>query len=142
MADAPHRFPLLDRAGASHAYETTLHPAPDGLRVLGAFIQFGLGGATGRIDLSKLLPLAELVRDILSHTTRDGLDLRADGAFDGAYRGNYGELVQAVTEAVRVNDFLPLPSGIASELRRLLAAVMARGIPASPVPPGAPPPSE
>lgn len=137
----PHRFTLPDKGGKSHAYETTIHDAVEGVRVLAAFIQYGIGGAFGRLDLSRLLPLGDLVRDVLAHTTRDGLDLRADGAFNDAYRGNYGELIAAAVEVVKVNDFLPLPTGIESGVKRLLAAVIAKAIPASPASPDAAPPS-
>ena len=117
-----HRFTLTDRRGKSHDYEVTLHPAEEGLDILAAFAQYGLGAGFGRLDLSKLLPLRKLTRDILEFTTRDKLELRANGAFDDAYRANFGELIRALAEVVEVNDFLPLPAGIKSDVRAMLAS--------------------
>jgi len=52
---------------------------------------------------------ADLLKDILSQTTRDGKPLSGPqgASFDLAYRCNYVELGKAVWEVIRYNGFLP-----------------------------------
>lgn len=52
---------------------------------------------------------AQLAKDILSCTLRDGEALKGAG-FARAYQGNYTEMYRALWEVVRRNGFLPLPS--------------------------------
>ena len=49
-----------------------------------------------------------LVRELLSHTYRDGVSLKGTKAFDDAYTANYGEMIEAVVKVVKVNRFLAL----------------------------------
>lgn len=69
----------------------------------------GVGQAVQKALLS--VPDATIFA-VLRHTNRDGRPLIADGDrptadFDAAYRGNYGELLQAVVGVARVNGFFP-----------------------------------
>ena len=50
----------------------------------------------------------KLVREILSHTYRNGVSLKQTRAFDDAYTANYAEMMEAVVKAVQVNRFLGL----------------------------------
>lgn len=45
----------------------------------------------------------ELFHDILKHVSRDNVSMNNLTAFDGAYQGNYGELVRAVAWSLQVN---------------------------------------
>jgi hypothetical protein len=55
------------------------------------------------------MPMQRLTRDILRHTTREGRALSDDTVFGLAYQANYGELLRAVWEVVKINRFLSLP---------------------------------
>lgn len=55
-----------------------------------------------------------LVRSLLAHTWRDGKALNEPMHMDAAYRGNYGELMQAVFKVVQLNGFFPLAELFAS----------------------------
>ena len=48
-----------------------------------------------------------LTRLILKRTRRDGQPLADNTAFNQAYRGNYGELLQALWQVIRANRLLP-----------------------------------
>ncbi|MFB6373830.1 MAG: phage tail assembly chaperone [Bradymonadaceae bacterium] len=48
----------------------------------------------------------QLIQDILSETTRDGIPLRDPDNYNDAYRQNYAEMMQAVWMVIRVNGFL------------------------------------
>lgn len=81
--------------------------APDGLQRLGASVDFAAVGE----DVGRALASGDrdvLVKQILSRTTRDGKRLDNVIEFDGAYTGNYGELIRVIWEAVRANRFLSL----------------------------------
>jgi len=68
------------------------------------------------VDMSKVssnlrealmsLDTTEFIREILSYTDRDGDNLGDKTTFDSAFRGNYGELWEAVFKVIRANGFL------------------------------------
>lgn len=76
----------------------------------------------GRLNLSEVGPGLrraiesfdeDLVKQILSLTTRDGSELRGRH-FDKAYQRNYGELYDAAWEVCTFNRFFSLPGGFAN----------------------------
>lgn len=69
-------------------------------------VDAGRIGAAARTALNSLP--TQLVRMILSMTSRDMVPLRMDAAFDAAYTANYGELDMALWEVVQANRFLSL----------------------------------
>ena len=89
----------------------------------GALIVAIVGELQG-LDTSRIAPALaaalgakdgpDLVRALLAHTWRDGKALSEPMHMDSAYRGNYGELMQAVFQAVQRNGFFPLAELFAS----------------------------
>jgi hypothetical protein len=49
--------------------------------------------------------------EVLKYTDRDGQPLKKEINFDEAYRGNYGELWQAVWKVIEANGFLTSVAG-------------------------------
>lgn len=104
-------------------YNITKHPASEGMRISMRFISTGAAALVSAIDesdadaikgavqgIQRLLEApdaAELARDILKHTMRDGRPLGDDVHFDEAYSGNYGEMIEALVEVSLGNGFMP-----------------------------------
>jgi len=61
-----------------------------------------VGEAFGNCDAETLIP------ELLAGTTRDHADLSVERHFDDAFRGNMGEMYQAVWYVMTVNDFFAL----------------------------------
>lgn len=136
MIPGPVEVSIADDDGAPHAYLISLHPAVDGQRVvmhlagllagplaglvaasrgsvaglleadLGSLNLSGAAAQLGQALLSDAPP--RLVRELLKLTVRDGKRLADDLVFNAAFTGNYGELLAALVEVVKVNHFLPL----------------------------------
>ena len=148
MAKAAQTRSIVDDDGAAHEYVITCHPAVEGLRLASAL--FGLAGpAMGKLldglkgaptsaallasdlDLGPLVrelaqsvvaaDMAGLVRDLLRHSTRDGLLLSSEAALNNAFGGNYGEPAEAVAAVVEVNGFLRFFTRLAGQAGKALA---------------------
>lgn len=126
-----HKVQITDRDGSPHEYMIVLHSAMDGEALmwqlaamagesLGGVLAAALGGggglesevdfgAAGR-DIATALRRSDMTafrRDVLKHTTRDGKSLADPVAFNEAYQANYGELLKALREVLRVNRLFP-----------------------------------
>jgi len=131
-----HEFRLTDRDGTEHAYTLALHDAMAGAKLtaaltaaaaepIAALAPLAEGGldrawtevlrdldptsigravrdAIASLDTDRVLP------ELFRHVLRDDKKLSDSGAFNAAYRGNYGELYRAAWEIVRANGFFPL----------------------------------
>ena len=133
MSDLPaniHKVEITDRDGNPHDYMIVLHSAMEGEPLmwqmaamagesLGGVLAAALGGggldsdidfgAAGR-DIANALKgnnMPAFRRDVLKHTTRDGKSLADPVAFNAAYQANYGELLKALREVLRVNRLFP-----------------------------------
>jgi len=124
----PKKMTLLDDLGQPHGYLIVPHPASEGLRLAsrlfaligapfgrivdavvagGEDAEFNIGGASGELAQAVLsADLPQLVKDLLRHVSRDGVDLGNAVMIDVAYSANYGELAEALAEVVEVNGFV------------------------------------
>jgi hypothetical protein len=129
VADNIHKVVIEDRDGNPHNYMIVLHSAADGEALmwqiaamagesLGGVLQAALGGgldsaidfgAAGR-DIAQALKgnnMPKFRADVLKHTTRDGHALADPVQFNKAYQANYGEILKAMREVLRVNRLFP-----------------------------------
>tara|TARA_R110000822_G_scaffold1950_8_gene9308 strand:+ start:916 stop:1362 length:447 start_codon:yes stop_codon:yes gene_type:complete len=124
-------FVVADYEGNEHTYEMTLMPAGDGMQMsyelmgilaapLAALSKGGgdddeedaaladlLGPALSAVEPTKLTNLS---KKLLATVTRDGSPMR-DHALDVAYRGNYTEMLVALSKVILENRFIPLLDG-------------------------------
>jgi hypothetical protein len=127
-------FELEDNSGEVHEYRLTKHAPMDGgldivnslLEMLsGPLVKLARSFVDGNVGLDK--EAAEVIKEIeledeirklisdldenlifklFSNTQRDGNDLDEERHFNKAFRGNYGEMLEAAYNVVRVNGFL------------------------------------
>ena len=132
-----HKCRIADRDGVEHDYLIVLHPASEGEELmwqLAAMAGESLGGlragALGGQGLDADADFAAMGRDlanalrrtnmgdfrakVLKHATRDGQALANPINFNAAYQANYGELLKAIREVLRVNRLFPGPGMLAS----------------------------
>lgn len=156
-----HEFTLNDADGNPHTYQVVArHKVDEGYKLmrrlqaliagpLGGLLDglAGKGGNTGA-DLTRALDSIQdmgLAKQILAHTTRDGIPLfgpTAAKSFNDAYQGNYLELDLACFEVIKHNRFLSLPAGMSGVLRVVLAKVQAKVADTGAATSSEPPPSE
>lgn len=128
----PIRFEIPDWSGALHLYQATYIPARRGIPLslelvkslgeplMAAFGSLG-GDGTEEVDLKALggalgpalrgvdpAVLGDLFQTLLSGVLRDSTKIEGP-TFDKVYRGNYGEMYQAVWHIVMGNRLIPLP---------------------------------
>ena len=133
MSDLPanmRKCVIHDVDGNPHDYMIVLHPASEGEDImwqlaamagesLGGILAGAMGGggldseidfgAAGR-DISNALRrsnMPEFRRQVLKHTTRDGHALADPTHYNEAYQANYGEMLKALREVLRVNRLFP-----------------------------------
>lgn len=141
----PKKLSLLDDLGQSHAYLVLPHPAAEGLKLASRLFalvgspfgklldsltsgseetEIDFGGISGELAQAVLsADLPQLVRDLLRHTHRDGVDLAEPVMIDVAYSANYGELAEALAEVVEVNGFVRFFSRLAKRAGRGLGGL-------------------
>jgi hypothetical protein len=128
------QFTLEDSEGESHTYQLTLHSPLDGglkivnrlvtvlsgplVKVIRTFVDGNVGLDSEMTEVLSNIELEDeikscisemdedMIHEIMKKVNRDGEDLDKEHAFNRAYRGNYGELMEAVWEVVRANGFL------------------------------------
>lgn len=154
-----HETTFQDQAGNAHQYVTIQFGASDGLRLLGELVRLS-GDAMGRATDAMAVPAAGraltalgerlasqpgFVRELLAGTRRDGQPLSQQAVFDGAYQGNYGELLEALLWVLTVNFQSGVQSGPLAPLLlladRWLELFTTPDVAPSPPPSGTPSPA-
>jgi len=121
-------FDVDDYDGNNHAYEMTLIPAGEGMQMSyelmailagplaalssqdegqEAALADLLGPALGAVEPAKL---TDLSKKLLATVTRDGKPMKGH-ALDVSYRGNYTEMLVALSKVILENRFIPLLDG-------------------------------
>ena len=144
----PKKLSLLDDLGQSHAYLVLPHPAAEGMKLASRLfalvgspfgklldsltsgseeVEIDFGGISGELAQAVLsADLPQMVRDLLRHTHRDGVDLADPVMIDVAYSANYGELAEALAEVVEANGFVRFFSRLAKRAGRGMGGLVAQ----------------
>ena len=64
-------------------------------------------GRNLRESLYRLADRPQIVQSLFARTVRDGQQLSNSAAFRMAYQGQWGEMLQALAQIVKVNGFIP-----------------------------------